>query len=189
MVFIMLNKKSIGFGNVRLAWVPQELGQLGDLTLSLKGKLVYRTYNHINCQAKYKNTILYIPTELIDLEETRFKGCEAIIVTLLDYQYCFRFSSDADAVVFSRCLQQVEKIGRGLSNRELRDYKLIMSFGLEFGLIKIGPNEWDEDKNDDESWCLPWPVQSANIQDFYDCRCHEIGHKRYGYYYDEDEDD
>jgi hypothetical protein len=181
MVFIVLHKQYTAFANVRIAWIPQELGRSGELRITRSGKILHRIYSPRNNNEK--NTYLYVPTKDIDIYDTQVIGCEAKIVTISGYQYWFRFPSDADAVVFARLLHEVEELGCGLSRSEWREYRRRMSF-RRFDLVNINGFDTASDKSDDDCWIEPWTNRDVVSDELWaDCRCHEIGHKRYAYEY------
>jgi hypothetical protein len=184
MVFIVLHKQYIAFANVRFAWIPQDLGRSGELRLTRSGKILHRLYRPRT--QNEANTYLYIPGKLIEIEDTRVFGCEARIVTMTGYQYWFRFQTDADAVVFARLLHEVEGLGYGLSRTEWREYRQRMSF-QRFDLVNINRNVPGGDKDTDDCWIEPWTNKDVKPdEEWADCRCHEIGHKRYAYDYSDE---
>lgn len=183
MVFIVLSKQYIAFANVRFAWIPQDVGQSGELRLTKSGKILHRIYRPRNLSEA--RTYLYVPAQLIDIEETRIIGCEAYIVTIRGYQYCFRFPSDADAVVFARLLHEVEGLGHGLSRAEWRECRQRMNFQRS-DLVNLHGTVSGGDKNLDDHWIEPWTnLEVISDESRADCSCHEIGHKRYAYSYDD----
>jgi hypothetical protein len=181
MVFMVLHKKYIAFANVRIAWVPQEIGRLGELRLTKSGKILHRVYTPRN--ATEANTYLNVPAKLVSVSDTRIIGCEAEIVTTTGYQYWFRFPTDAEAVVFARVLYEKEDLGYGFTRSEWRAYRQRMS-EERFDLMSINRRHSGSDKGSDDCWFGPWTISDVIPDESMAlCRCHEVGHKRYAYEY------
>lgn len=118
MVFLVLQRHYTAFANVRIAILPQDLGETGELRLALLGNLQHRIYRP---QSSYKYTS--IPVHLIDIARTRMFGCEVRLLTYLDYEYWFRFPSRADAVIFYRVLRhRLDRVMQGEYDSDEEDY-------------------------------------------------------------------
>lgn len=158
MVCIVLHNCYLGFANVRLATIPSEDGQAGELRISSNLDIQHRIYKPSNkIQAR-----TYLSIHGYDLDETltRIMGCDGRLVTVDGYEYWLRFPSDADAVIFARYLDE-----------HITMYHFYSS-GSFSGWLS-GPWTIDE-------------VTSSSSSEGLECRCHQIGHIRYQRDYNED---
>lgn len=185
---MVLHKEYVGFANVRISWIPQELGQAGELRLTKSGQLLHRIYqpNKRDQVDKY----LYIPIRLIDRQDTWADGCEAKIVTLLGYHTWFRFTSDAEAVIFARLLFDLEDLGEGYSLADWRLYRQRLgAYKIEYGAFLLDASlSYDED---DVCWLEPWTLYDISSNPYWettDCQCHDAGYGRYNSDYTDESD-
>lgn len=117
-MFIVLQRHYTAFANVRLALLPSDLGELGELRLNAKGHLQHRNYRPTD-NSKYTA----IPVHLIDRNRTRRFACEVRLVTYYDYEYWFRFLSRVDSVIFYRLLKhRLERVMEGEYDSDEQDY-------------------------------------------------------------------
>lgn len=115
---MILQRHYTAFANVRIAIVPQDLGEPGELRLARRGHLQHRIYRPTG---NYKYTGIAI--HLIDLNRTQKYGCEIRLLTYYDYEYWFRFPSAADAIIFYRMLcHRLDMVMEGEYDSDEQDY-------------------------------------------------------------------
>lgn len=100
MVYMVLHRYYTGFARVRMARLPQDDGEMGELRVSYLGWLQHRIYWPTNYATNYTS----ISFKEIDLVRTRVYGCDVRIITIDDYEHWFRFPTDCDAMIFHRVL-------------------------------------------------------------------------------------
>lgn len=178
MVLIVLHRHYLAFPNVRFSPVAQELGRSGELRLTKSGKILFRVYR----PRRYEewSCYLYISGKMISVDNTIIEGCEAQINTLNGYQYWFRFPTDTDASIFSCLLDQVEDLGSGQSQAQIREERRRLNF-RQADLIWLERIVSDEDDRcTDDHWIEPWTDRDViPDEDWADCRCREVGQIRY----------
>lgn len=119
MVFLILHRHYTGFGKVRLALIPQDDGEEGELRFA--GPVGYLQHRIYRPQGSHK--YIGIPLHTIDIDKCEFYESEARILDVHDYEYWFRFSSEEDTRIFSRLLQhKIDQCDEGDFEDNEEDY-------------------------------------------------------------------